>query len=241
MIYKPTLTFDEKVKGWTSFHSYTPDLMLRLNNSFYTVKEGSLWEHNIENGIVNNFYGTQHKSEITTYFNDESSLDKVYKTLVLEATSSWKASLKTNYTESHIKLNEFNQRESRWFAYMRKSESETDLNAVSQGLGSVKEMSGLELEFVDIPQNVSVGDVLYQSVNDEIVKIGTIDAIEGNLLTLDAFFNAAEFDEFCFSKKDPRIEGSEMRGYYLEVTLEDDTNTQNELFAISTEVVKSYL
>tara|TARA_R110002033_G_scaffold18128_2_gene48437 strand:+ start:274 stop:999 length:726 start_codon:yes stop_codon:yes gene_type:complete len=241
MIYKPTLTFDEKVKGWTSFHSYTPDLMLRLNNSFYTVKEGNLWGHNIENGIVNNFYGTQHKSEITTYFNDESSLDKVYKTLVLEATSSWKASLKTNYTESHIKLNEFNQRESRWFAYMRKSESETDLNAVSQGLGSVKEISGLELEFVDIPQNVSVGDVLYQSVNNEILKIGTIENIEGNLLTLDALFNAAEFDEFCFSKKDPRIEGSEMRGYYLEVTLEDDTNTQNELFAISTEVVKSYL
>jgi len=241
MALKYTLTFDEKVKGWTSFHSYIPDLMLRLNNSFYTVKEGVLWEHNIENGIVNNFYGTQYKSEITTYFNDESSLDKIYKTLVLEATNSWRAILKTNYTESHIKLSEFNQRESRWFAYMRKSESESDLNAVSQGIGSVKEIDGLELEFTDITENVSVDDVLYQSVNDTILKIGTITNISGNRLTLDAFFNAPEFDKFCFSKKDPRIEGSEMRGYYLGVTLEDGTSTQNELFAISTEVVKSYL
>jgi len=50
-----------------------------------------------------------------------------------------------------------------------------------------------------------------------------------------------EFDAFCFSKKDARIEGSEMRGYFLEVKLTDETLTQNEIFGISSEVVQSFL
>lgn len=236
-----TLTFDEKVKGFTSFHSIKPDFMLRLNNDFYTIKNGQLYKQNVEGIGYNNFYGEQFASSVTTYFNDESSLDKIYKTLVLESTNSWKAILKTNYTESHIKSAEFNQRESRWFAYIRKSENETDLNAVSQGLGSIQNINGLELEFVEIPQNVSVNDELWQVVNDIPEKVGVVNDIQGNVLTIDAFFNAAEFNTFCFTKKDSRIEGSELRGYYLEVKLEDDTTEKNELYAISSVVSKSYL
>jgi len=238
---KYTLTFSEKVNGWTSFHSFHPNLMLRLNNDFFTVKDGQLYLHNVEDIGYNNFYGEQFKSEITTYFNDESSLDKIYKTLVQESTTPWKATLRTNYTESHIKTSEFNQRESRWFAYMRKSENETDLNAVSQGLGAIQNMVGLEIEFLEIPQNISVDDVLYQTSSGVSVKIGTITAIDSNKMIIDAFLNAADFDNFCFTKKDPRIEGGEMRGYYLEVSLEDESDTKNELFAISAETVKSSL
>ena len=104
-----TLTFDEKVKGFTSFHGFKPDWMLRLNNDFFSIKNGQLYKHNVEGIGYNNFYNEQFKSEITTYFNDESSLDKIYKTLVLESTNSWKATLKTNHTESHIKSAEFNK------------------------------------------------------------------------------------------------------------------------------------
>ena len=77
--------------------------------------------------------------------------------------------------------------------------------------------------------------------NDAPEKVGKITNINGTVLTVDAFFNAPNYNKFCFSKKDPRIEGGEMRGYFLEVTLEDKTDTKNELYAISSEVVKSYL
>jgi hypothetical protein len=235
-----TLTFDEKVLGFTSFHSFIPDWMLRLNNDFYSIKNGQLYKHNVE-GSFNNFYDTQFKSEVKTIFNDESSLDKIYKTLVLESSGSWKATLKTNYTESHIKSNEFNQRESRWFAYMRKNEAETDLHSATQGIGEIQDISGLEIEFGAIPDNVSVGDVLYQIRLGNKEIIGEITNIQNNTITVDALTNTPEFDAFCFSKKDPRIEGGDMRGYYLEVTLDDESLGQNELFGVSSEVVKSYL
>lgn len=235
-----TLTFDEKVLGFTSFHSFLPDWMLRLNNDFYSIKNGELYKHNVE-GSFNNFYETQFKSIVKTIFNDESSIDKIYKTLVLESSGSWKATLKTNYTESHIKASEFNQRESRWFAYMRKNESETDLHSATQGIGEIQDISGLEIEFGAIPDNVSVGDVLYQIRLGNKEIIGEITNIQNNTITVNTLTNAPEFDAFCFSKKDARIEGGDMRGYYLEVTLEDESLVQNELFSVSSEVVKSYL
>ena len=45
-----TLTYDEKVRGWTSFHSYVPDYMINLNNEFYTFKNGQLYKQNKSTG-----------------------------------------------------------------------------------------------------------------------------------------------------------------------------------------------
>lgn len=245
-----TITFDETVQGWTSFHSFMPDFMLRLNNRFYTIKDGQLWLHNEEGNGYNNFYEKQHASEVVTVFNDEHSHDKIFKTLVLEGTNSWKAELKTNYTESHIKPEEFNKRESRWFAYMRKNENTDDLHGVSQGLGVIQSVNGLEITLHEIPQNVSVGDEVWQVSNDDTMQqIGVIENYYDNVVVLippapegGAVGNSMpKVGNFVFSKKDSRIEGSEMRGYYMEVALTDDTNEKNELFAISSEVVKSYL
>lgn len=238
---KYTLTFDETVKGWTSFHSYIPDLMLRLNNDFYTVKNGELYKHHVKNIGFNNFYEEQFKSSVTTIINDESSLDKIYKTLVLESTSPLKAELKTNSTESHIKSTEFDKRGSRWYAYTRKNESNTDLNKVSQGLGTIQNITGLDILLTEVPNNVSIGDTFFQIRNNEKELIGTITAITGKTISVGSFTNAPEFDAFCFSVKNARIEGSEMRGYYLEVKLTDETLTQNEIFGISSEVVQSFL
>jgi hypothetical protein len=33
-----TITFSEKNKGWTSFHSWQPSLICSLNNKFFTIK-----------------------------------------------------------------------------------------------------------------------------------------------------------------------------------------------------------
>ena len=83
--------------------------------------------------------------------------------------------------------------------------------------------------------------MLWQITNDAPEQIGIVTNIQGNILTVDAFLNAAEFEKFCFTKKNPRVEGSEIRGYYLEVKLEDETDTKNEIFGISSEISKSYL
>lgn len=237
-----TLTFDEKVLGFTSFHSFIPDWMLRLNNRFYSIKAGQLYLHNEEGNGYNNFYGEQFGSEITTIFNDEHSHDKIYKTLIQEGTKPWRADLKTNYTYGHIKAEEFNQRESRWFAHMRKNENPDDLHGVSQGLGTIREVNGLDITVYQIPQIVSVGDEVWQVLDDDTMQqIGIIKDYTDTVITLENSSIPPQENAFIFSKKDPRIEGGEIRGYYMEVSLTDDTNEKNELFAISSEVAKSYL
>jgi len=44
---------------------------------------------------------------------------------------------------------------------------------------------------------------------------------------------------FSFSKKDSRIEGGEIRGYFMEVSLENTDTEKVELFAINTNAVLS--
>ena len=47
-----TLAWDERVKGWTSFFSFTPDQMFSIRNQMYTTKKGKLWLHNSNENII---------------------------------------------------------------------------------------------------------------------------------------------------------------------------------------------
>tara|TARA_X000001382_G_C3168635_1_gene178741 strand:- start:337 stop:2007 length:1671 start_codon:yes stop_codon:yes gene_type:complete len=40
-----TLTYDDRVKGWTSFFTYKPDQLISCGNKFYTAKDGGLFVH----------------------------------------------------------------------------------------------------------------------------------------------------------------------------------------------------
>jgi hypothetical protein len=44
---------------------------------------------------------------------------------------------------------------------------------------------------------------------------------------------------FSFSKKDSRIEGGEIRGYYMQVELENNDSEKVELFAVNTNAIRS--
>jgi len=236
-----TISFSEKNKGWTSFFSYNPGLMCRLNNRFFTIKNGQLYRHNSESVPRNNFYGIQSKSKVVTIFNDEAQHDKIFKTIVTESDKAWKVSVRTNLTNSTIDSNEFNNRESRWFGYIRRNEDSGDLNSSTQGIGSIVEVSGTEVSFNSVSETVSVGDKLIQDNNGELQEVGTIENIEDGVIYVTDVINAPESGLFCFGKKNGRINGSAIRGYFMEVTLEDSTESPNELFGVSTNVVKSYL
>ena len=41
-----TLTYSESVQGFPSFYSYIPDMMIGMNNYFYSFKAGELYRHN---------------------------------------------------------------------------------------------------------------------------------------------------------------------------------------------------
>ena len=236
-----TLTFDEKVKGWSSFHSWLPDGIIRVNNRLFTISEGELYKHNESGNGVNHFYGVQYVSKITTIFNQEYQFDKEFKTIVQESLTAWAVSILTNFTQSTIAKGEFEQRESKWFGYIRKNEDTSDLRGVTQGIGGVVTASGLTISFQNVSPTVSIGDVLYQMNGSNYEIIGTITENSGNRITVNALVNTPIIGTFSFAKKSSRIEGSEITGYYMEVELEDDSDVENTLFAVSSNVSISNL
>lgn len=238
-----TISYSDKVNGWTSFHSFVPDWMAKLNNRFFSIKGGQLWLHNDEtNPVRNNFYGEQFDSKIVPVLNDSPSDDKIFKTLVLQSTHSWDAKIKTNYTESTIANTEFNKRESRFFAHTRRSESQDDKHAfTAQGVGVIVSSSGLDIVFGVLPEMINVGDKLYQVNGSANELIGVITNISGTTLTVNAITTAPANGFFCYAEKNARVEGSDMRGYYAEIELTNSYTEAVELFAIESNIVKSYV
>ena len=236
-----TITFSEKNKGWTSFHSWIPNLMCNINNKFFTVKNGQLYmHHDRDNPVMNTFYGVQYPSTIVQVINEANMEDKIFKNIILESDSSWKATVETNLTNGTIEASEFNRRESKYFGYTRKNEDSTDLTDRVQGIGNIVSVSGTSITYGQMPTLVSVGETLYQLNGSTPEQVGIISNIVGNVITVSAIVTTPIVGYFSYSLKNARVQGAEMRGYYAKVTLENNDDSDSELFAISSNIAKSY-
>ncbi|MGV6830321.1 MAG: hypothetical protein ACWA5P_02005 [bacterium] len=239
---KYTVTYDDRAKGFTSFYSYMPEYIASLNTNLYTFKNGQVYQHNDESVARNNFYGAQYTSKCTTVFSDSVRDDKIFKTMILESTHPWDVVLSTNYTNGHLDKEEFNSRESRWFTHLRRNEDDSDLHGSSHGIGLINSTAGLDINITGIITNsVSIGDDLYQDNGGTPELIGTISSTGINTITLVSIVNAPIDGSFIFSKKNSRLEGAMQRGYYLEITLENNLEEFTELFAVESNAVKSYI
>ena len=87
--YYNTLTFDERVSGWTTFYTYRPNFMFSLKNNFFTTKNGSLYLHYDAEANANEYYGVSNNSSITFVFNASPSINKNFKTINYEGSSGW--------------------------------------------------------------------------------------------------------------------------------------------------------
>jgi len=84
-----TLAFDELINGWSSFFSYKPTQLFSLRNVFYTIKDESIWSHYSENVDRTSFYGSYGGANITFVFNQDSGVNKVFKTVNYEGDNGW--------------------------------------------------------------------------------------------------------------------------------------------------------
>ena len=92
-----TISYSEAAKGWVSFKSFIQENGISLNNSYYTLKEGKLYEHHI-NEVRNNFYldptatvsfsNPQYDSSVDILFNQNQSIIKSFSTLNYEGSQS---------------------------------------------------------------------------------------------------------------------------------------------------------
>ena len=91
-----TVTYDDAVKGWTSFFDYRPDQMFSIRNNFYTTTDTKIFKHYSITAPRANFGGAQFRSTMTVVFNPEPTSSKTFSTVAYEGSNGWSLSTLTS-------------------------------------------------------------------------------------------------------------------------------------------------
>lgn len=253
-----TLTYDEKVRGWTSFHSYIPEYMTTLNNDFFTFKNGQLYQHNKTTGNRNTYYGTSYNTEIEVSSNASPSEVKIFKTIEIEGSNpNWDVTIITDIDSGHIDKVSFAKTEEHvadgqvqpnsysegiYSTHIRRNtadEVNTELLSV-QGIGNLDLLNGTTHTFNAVPSSISIGDVLYQAVGGSYNRVGVIVNKDGTSVTLGTASIVPSVGDFMFAAKSPIAESYGLKGYYASVRLVSSSTSPVELYAVNSEVSKSF-
>jgi len=244
-----TLTYSPMLDGWTSFHSYYPEWMTNMNNFLYTFKSGELWKHNT-NAIRNSWYGAaSDASKVTIILNDAPSESKMFKTLACETDSPWKATITTDLNSGVMEASYFELKEGDYFTYIRRNPDTVDLKAMStQGIGSASSVTlisagNYRINFTfDIGTTVSIGDTIYIGAVGGLTISGVVTAHNATSVTINMVVGGTVpvAGNFIVFVKNAVAESYGARGYFMSVLLENISSTAVELFAISSQVFKSY-
>ena len=237
-----TVTYSNKSNAWSSFWSFIPDWMDQMNSSFYTWKNGSLYKHN-SNTTRNKFYDTMYPSQITTIFNQEPLENKMFKTVSIDGTHAWDATITTDLSSGEIAESYFKEKEGEWYAFIRRPDdgSYDTLSMSTQGIGSMLSYNALVLTFsFNINSMLSNGDKLYVVSGGSLVLLGTVASHTTTTITISSIGATlpAPGDMIVFVKNS-MAESFGARGYYMEVTFEKTLATEVEIFSVSSSVFKS--
>jgi len=85
---RATVSYSEKIKGWSSFKSFNPENGLSLNNDYYTFFGGEIYKHHQDDVDYNRFYDIPHESTFTLTFNDMPEAVKSFNTINYEGTQA---------------------------------------------------------------------------------------------------------------------------------------------------------
>ena len=261
-----TVTYSESSQGFPSFYSYFPDMMIGMNNYLYSFKGGDLYRHNT-NEIRNNYYDVQYDSTIKSVINERPLENKLFKTIMLESDSAWTGTfISDQQTTGSISADWFVKKEGAWYAFMRNTGA-TPAGANEYPLRSLNGISSsqtvnsaapaaVEINFssvTSIGSILSIGDTLYfiaspVVANSTPVLCGTVTAVNINLpagvnqIVVDTSAGTippGQTDYFLFIKNQI-AESHGILGHYCEFTLTNTDTTATELFAVETEVMKSF-
>jgi len=231
-----TWIYSDKNNGWLGRLPFNPEDMCRINGKFLAFKNGEIYEHNQTIGR-NTFFGVEYPSTFTINFPQDPSSRKNYKTIEIEGTDAWDLTLNTDYDAGYINALDFNKEEGVFKAHTRLSNAVIDTSLLSvQGIGNCT-VAGLVLSFsFPLSSDISIGDDV-RNLSNQLV--GTILNKTPNSLTLNAVANVVSGDYVMCSKPQSANVNS-LLGYHLQVSGTLTKNTKTELFAINSEVVKSF-
>jgi len=257
-----TITYEKRVQGFPSFYSYRPDMMVGMNNHFYSFKGGELFRHNV-NEARNEFYGVDYPTIMKSVFNDTPLQNKLYKTVNIEGDAPWAITFNTD-TDQLGEVQElwFEKKEQTWYAFIRfqvkglPTEWTYDLrslNGIGKSTTAVINAAETTIDFdlsVSIGSVISVGDLFYYAVPpfDTPVFAGVVTEINIDLpaginnIVIDNSSGTpiVNQDDFYLYIKSAVAESHGVLGHYCVFTMQNEADTKIELFALETEVMKSY-
>ena len=176
-----TVSYDEKVKGWTSFKSFIPEDGCSLQNDYFTFKQGNIYKHHVPGTTANEFYGVQKDSRVRFIFNQDPSMIKSFNSIMYEG-SQGKVQRGAGYTDNNFygykslynkkgwyvqtistekskgSVLNFLEKEDKWFGSIRgKSNGVNDIdlkNFSVQGIGTIS-----SIDVVVPPYTLNAGNI----------------------------------------------------------------------------------
>jgi hypothetical protein len=230
-----TWVYSPEAQGFLGKQTFNPDDMLRVNNHFLSFKGADVYKHNV--GEYNTFYDELYPSSFEFNFNQEPSTRKVFKNISIEGNSPWDITLKTDMQNGYINYNDFKNKEGVYYGYVRGDDALDTATLAVSGVGVVSSIVGNVLNFNgNISTLISVGDSIYDTNLD---LLGVITDLSPNSITVNDTSLVA-VDMFILSSKPSSVETSGIRGYYMNVKGELTPTDYVEVYALNSEVFKSF-
>jgi hypothetical protein len=206
-------------------------------------------------------------SRLTSVFNDAPLQNKLFKTLNIEGDDSWAATLETDIQNSgFIEKNWFEKKEQSYFAFVRNSgtvPAGTDeyvlrsLNGVGRSSVVTPPSAGIiQVQFsisplIAIGSIASIGDYLYYALPPNYstpVLCGEITDIVQNYPAGDNYFVVDTTagtvppiqNPYFLYIKNSVAESHGVLGHYCVFNIENNNTSKVELFAVESEIMKSY-
>lgn len=267
MLKTITYSVNQQIEGWDSFHSWLPQWMLGVNNNFYSWKGGNLYLHN-SNDVRNNFYGVQYNSSIQTVINDDVLTNKLFRTLAIQGDDGWSATVETDIQDNaYVEQDWFEKKEGVWFAYLRSVQtvpalsgdyplrSATGIGRSSNVDGSTPSATTIDFSInplVSIGSILSVGDYLYYSLPpyDTPVLCGVVTNVQQNYrqnlnrITVNTTITGGNVPPITTAHimfiKNQIAESLGIVGHFAIITLENDSTEKTEIFALQSELQRSF-
>ena len=201
---------------------------------------------------------------IKTVINENPLDNKLFKTLNLESTDAWSAEILTDIAaqSSTIDNTSFVKKEGNYFAYVRTNGAtaggaltESDFKSrANGGIGvpttSIDSGGNYLIYFtanIDLTGQLSIGDSLYAGSSSTLTFVGILTTIIPSgpfniLLLQNATGTLPTAGDFLMYFKDAQAESLGVMGHYADVTLTlpSTVTSASELFAIESELMKSY-
>tara|TARA_R110000824_G_scaffold127455_1_gene287644 strand:- start:202 stop:1608 length:1407 start_codon:yes stop_codon:yes gene_type:complete len=188
-----TVSFDETVKGWTSFYSYKPVFINSIGSSFYSFNEAILYEHYNSLANYGHFYTTTYDSTVELLLNLDPSIVKNFKTINYEGSDGWQlqsmiasstdASLpitkwvpvyNLNNLEFNLFATSFSKKENKFFANLQQQLSIGEGGTLAGQTGEVlwgSSVSGLKGFFATVKMQLINSD--YPTTKKELFTVSS--------------------------------------------------------------------